>query len=90
MQVSDTEKREMFKLALGKVLLKLRKKNKLSARSVAYSVDISKTTILLAEKGELDPQISTFCKIAEAFYIKPEKLMQMIFQELPNGWSFLD
>ena len=90
MQVSDTEKREMFKQALGKVLLKLRKKNKLSARSVAYSVDISKTTVLLAEKGELDPQISTFCKIAEAFYIKPEKLMQMIFQELPNGWSFLD
>ena len=78
MQVSDKEKRKIFKQALGKVFIKLREKNKLSARSVAYSVDISKTTVLLAEKGELDPQISTFCKIAEAFFIKPEKLLRLL------------
>lgn len=90
MQVLEEEKRKMLKQALANVLVKLRKKNNLSARAVAYSVDLSKTTLLNAEKGELDPQLSTFCKIAEAFYLKPEKLLQMIFQELPKGWNFFD
>ncbi len=55
--------------ALGKTISKLKAKSNLSSRAVAYSIDLSKTTILLAEKGILDPQITTFCKIAEAFNI---------------------
>jgi len=90
MQANCKNKHEIFNKALGIALSKLRKKNGLSSRAVAYSVDMSKTTILLAEKGELDPQLSTFCKIAEAFYITPVDLMNMVFNELPKSWSFYD
>lgn len=90
MQEQYLSKREEFSQALGKVVLKLREKSERSVRSVSNEIELSKTTLLLAEKGKLDPQISTFCRIAEAFYIKPEDLLKMVYKELPLGWSFLD
>lgn len=90
MQPDCKEKQKNFNKALANVLTRLRTEQKLSSRAVAYGVDLSKTTILLAEKGKLDPQLSTFCKIAEAFYITPVELLQMVYKELPDGWSFLD
>ncbi len=89
MQVSQTKKKE-FSQAFGRVIAKLRAQTKRSARSVAYDINISKTTLLIAESGELDPQISTFIKIAEAYYLKPETVMQMIYEELPENWSILE
>lgn len=77
-------------LALGKVISKFRAESKRSARSVAYDVNLSKTTLLLSEAGQLDPQITTFCKIAEAYYLKPETLLKMIYDELPQDWSLID
>lgn len=72
------------------MIKKLRTDNNLSVRATAYSIDLSKTTILLAENGSLDPQITTFCKLAEAFNIKPSELLNMIENELPDDWSFSD
>lgn len=89
MQVSQTKKKE-FLQALGKVISKLRAESKRSARSVAYDVNLSKTTLLLSEAGQLDPQITTFCKIAEAYYLKPEVLLKMVYEELPEDWSLID
>lgn len=90
MQVSDREKKQIFYNTLGRIIKKLRQNSNLSARAVAYSIDISKTTVLLAENGSLDPQITTFCKLAEAFNIKPSELLIMIEKELPENWSFCD
>ena len=89
MQPSQIKKQE-FLQALAKVMSKLRTDCKRSARSVAYDINISKTTLLLAESGKLDPQISTFCKIAEAYYLKPEKLLQMVYDELPENWTITE
>ncbi len=69
---------------------KLRADSKRSARSVAYDINMSKTTLLLSETGKLDPQITTFCRIAEAYYLKPEKLLQMIYEELPENWTMTE
>lgn len=89
MQVSQTKKKELLQ-AFGKVISKLREESKRSARSIAYDINLSKTTLLLSESGQLDPQISTFCKIAEAYYLKPEKLLEMIYKELPENWTIID
>lgn len=89
MQVSVDKKQE-FQQALGRVIQKLHKDSGRSARSVAYEIDISKTTLLLAQKGVLDPQITTFCKLAEAFYIPPYELLKMVYVELAPHWSFFD
>ena len=45
---------------------------------------------MLVESGELAPQMTTFCKIAEAFYLKPEKLLQMIYEEFPENWTLIE
>ncbi|MBR1424521.1 helix-turn-helix transcriptional regulator [bacterium] len=83
-------KKKEFTNALGKVIKKLHAKSKRSARSLSYEIDISKTTLILAEKGELDPQMTTFCKLAEAFYITPEELLKKVIHELPPNWTILD
>ena len=49
-------------------------------------MNISKTTVLQAEQGKLDPQISTFCRLAEAFYKTPDELMRLVLAELPPKW----
>ena len=90
MQVSEKIKKKTFNKAFARVLTKLQTSSNLSARAVSYSVDISKTTFLLAKKGELDPQLSTFCKFAEAFNLKPSELLKMVEDELPENWSFCD
>ena len=90
MQSFTTSKKEIFTKALGKTILKLKKDLNLSSRAIAYSIDLSKTTILLAEKGKLDPQITTFCKIAEAFNVEPSDLLKMVKKELPNNFTFMD
>lgn len=88
MQESYAEKRKNLSEALGKVILNLRQNSNLSARTVAYSIEISKTTLLLAEKGKLDPQLSTFCRIAEAFNIIPSNFLKLVEKELPKNWTF--
>ena len=91
MQVfSEKNKKQLLCVSLGKVLTKLRQEAGLSARAVSYSIDISKTTLLLAEAGKLDPQISTFYRLAEAYNMKPSQLLSMIEDELPDSWFLSD
>ena len=87
---SKTSKKELFTNALGKVIKRLRDKSKLSSREIAFSMSLSKTTILHAEKGILDPQLSTFFKIAEAFNLTPVDLLTMVNKELPQNFTFED
>lgn len=88
MQV-DERKKELAE-ALGRVVKKLRQNANLSARSIACGMNMSKTTLLLAEQGKLDPQMSTFCKLAEAFYLKPEEMISLVMKELPEQWSLAE
>lgn len=88
--MQQKDKKQEFINAFGRVIKKLREESKRSARSISYEINISKTTLLLAETGNLDPQITTFCKLAEAFYIPPERLLKMIYEELPNDWTIID
>ena len=89
MQASKIKKNEFLK-ALGQVIKELHVRSNRSARSIAYDIDISKTTLLLAEKGKLDPQITTFCKLAEAFYLTPEELLKRVYSKLPDRWCFIE
>lgn len=90
MQPSEQEKKRIFTQALGRVAARLKNESGRSAIAVAYEISLSKTTLLLTENGELDPRLTTFCRIAEALYIKPEKLLNMIYEELPENWSFIE
>jgi len=71
-------------------MFELRSKAKKSVREIAREAELSKTTWLLAEKGELDPQMTTFCRIAEVFYLTSDKLFLLIKKKLPENWSFFE
>lgn len=90
MQEQYLHKRKEYCEALGRVMFKLRMKAGKSVREIAREAELSKTTWLLAEKGELDPQITTFCRIAEVFYMNADKFFMLIKKELPKNWSFFD
>ncbi len=84
--MQDKKRKQELSTALGRVITKLRQEANISARSIAYDMNISKTTVLQAEQGKLDPQISTFCRLAEAFYKTPDELMRLVLAELPQKW----
>ena len=84
--MQDSTKKQELSAAFGRVVSKLKKEANISARTLAYGVNISKTTILLAEQGKLDPQISTFFKISEAFYLQPDEMTKLVIKELPPKW----
>lgn len=88
--MQEEDRKQEFIQALGRVIKKLRADTKRSARAISYEINISKTTLLLAESGKLDPQISTFCKLAEAFYISPDRLLKMVYEELPENWTIIE
>ncbi len=90
MQATQDDKRKEFTNALGRVVKKLRSQSKRSARSIAYEINLSKTTLLLTESGKLDPQMTTFCKLSEAFYIPPDQLLKMVYDELPKNWTIIE
>lgn len=90
MQEQYKKKRQELSLALAQVIGDLRQENKKSANLFANEIEISKTTILKIEKGLLDPQLSTFCRIASALNLSPSKLLELIEKKLPQNWDFLD
>jgi len=84
--MQDKQKKKELSEALGRVIKTLRKETNISARALSYGINMSKTTLLLAEHGKLDPQLSTFCNLAEAFYKTPNELMTLVINELPEKW----
>lgn len=90
MQEQYKKKREELSKALSEAISELRQKDKKSANLFANEIEISKTTILKIDKGQLDPQLSTFFRIASALNISPTKLVALIEKKLPQNWDFLD
>ena len=75
-------KREQFRKSLAEVVESLRSPKKKSANLISDEVDMSKTTWLKLEKGNLDPQLTTFCRIAEALEISPVELLDLVYKNL--------
>jgi len=90
MQEQYKKKRQELSKALSEVINDLRQNNHKSANLFANEIEISKTTILKIEKGLLDPQLSTFCRISSALNILPSELFSLIEKKLPQNWNFFD
>lgn len=90
MQEQYKKKRQELSKALSEVISDFRRKSKKSANLFANEIELSKTTILKIEKASLDPQLSTFCRIASALNMSPTKLLSLVEKKLPQNWDFLD
>ena len=81
-------KKQIILNSLAKIVKKLRGRQ--SQFMLASENDISTSIISTIERSLKDPQHTTFYKLAEAFNLKPHRLMKMIEDDLPKDFSLID
>ena len=82
------DKKIKLQKSLGKIITSERKN--ISITQLSMVIDLSKSIWSDVEKGKKDIQLSTFWRIAEALYIKPSELLQLIEDDLGEDFSFID
>lgn len=86
MQIND--KKQIVLNVLAKHARNLRGKQ--SQFIVSSENDISTSILSTIERGLKDPQLTTFIKLAQAYNIKPQNLMEMIMNDLPEDFTLID
>lgn len=71
----------ILKRALGRVLRELRKRENRSVEATAADIDMDRAFFAALERGEREPSISTFCRLAEAFELIPARLLRMVWAD---------
>ncbi len=79
------EKKQKILNSLSKIVRKNR--GDISITQLALSVDVSKSIWYMIEQGKRDAQLTTIFKIAEAFNLKPSKLLQELESDLGESFS---
>ena len=83
-------KKEQLRKALGTTIESLRSSKNKTPNSMSDEIGISKTTWLKMERGQGNSQLITFCRVAEALEISPAELLNLVYKNLPNDFTFLD
>ncbi len=78
-----------IKLAVGKILRKLRLKAGLTQKQLALEADIRRTYVSLIELGQNQPTVNTIFKPARALKISPSKFIKLVELETLKKWNFL-
>lgn len=65
-------------IKVGKALQEIREDKHLSQEVLSGLAGIGRTHLSAIERGERKPTLDTFFKLAEAFNMKPSKLMELI------------
>ena len=81
-------KKEMFFIALGKTIKKLKGNKSQYAISGEYGIPQSVLSDL--ERGIKDPQLSTVMKISEALGLRIDEFMTKLLEELPENFKLTD
>jgi len=71
-----------IKLAVGKVLKKLRLKAGLTQEDLALEAEIRRTYVSLIELGQNQPTVTTIFKLSKALKISPSKFISLVEKEL--------
>ena len=86
--MQDKDNKQILCNALAKVMKKLRGSKSLSTFASEYG--LSTSIICNAERGLKDPQLTTLYKLSEAYNIPFDKFIQLIMNELPEGYTLID
>lgn len=86
--MQDKDNKQILCNALAKVMKKLRGLKSLSTFASEYG--LSTSIICNAERGLKDPQLTTLYKLSEAYNIPFDKFIQLIMNELPEGYTLID
>lgn len=61
---------------IGKNIVELRKKKKLSSYKLSLECDMEKSNLIPIEKGRINVTIKTLCKIADALEVPLEEILK--------------
>ncbi|MCL2828703.1 MAG: helix-turn-helix domain-containing protein [Oscillospiraceae bacterium] len=76
---------EFNRLAVGKVIRRLRKERNLSQEVFSGLADIARSHLAMIESGSKQPNFETIWRIANAFNISPHELVKQIELEAVNN-----
>ena len=76
MQASKLKNNKQICKILGSVVQELKKEKKKSI--LAYESDLPRSVVYAILDGEKDPQLTTFCRLALGFDLKPSELMKIV------------
>lgn len=87
--ISEQKKSVLFQ-AIGKVVLRNRKKLNKGINKFSFEYDIGNGLLSRLENGKSDTKISTLWKLSNAFNISFTEFAKQIEEELPQGFNFYD
>lgn len=87
--ISEQKKAILFQ-AIGKVVLRNRKKLNKGINKFSFEYDIGNGLLSRLENGKSDTKISTLWKLSNAFNISFIEFAKQIEEELPKGFCFYD
>lgn len=74
----DSKESEIEGIVLGKVIVAHRKREGVSQAALAKHLGIAQSTMSRIERGEVQPDFSTFRRLAWAFQMEPADLSQQL------------
>lgn len=89
MQVKTSKMIKLNK-AIGNKVKELRVKNNISLTQLAYSFDISKSTLSSLENGEGFCKVATLWKVINALGYKFSDFIKMLEEELGENFTLID
>ena len=75
-------------MELGKVLKIFRIANEMDAKTAAREIECSSSYITEVEKGNKNPSVSMFEKMAKVYKVKPYQIMRVQENSEENDWSY--
>ena len=80
------DKNKILQKAIGRVVSKVRKQNKLKFTIFCYENDISKTTLYMIEKGKNSPYVNTLYEIIKCLGLTYKEFGELLDKELPKSY----
>lgn len=88
MQENKIDKNKRIRETLSLVFKELKKDKKIS--TIAYESELPRSVVYYINQAKKDPQLTTLWRLAEGFNMKPSKLLKLVEDKMPEGWTIFE
>lgn len=86
--IEKINKNKRIREALSLVFKELKKDKKIS--TIAYESELPRSVVYYINQAKKDPQLTTLWRLAEGFNMKPSKLLKLVEDKMPEGWTIFE
>lgn len=88
--MQDSVKKTLVCKVIGEIIKEKRKELDKGILLLAYEYDLSTSSLIQAEKGCRDLQVSSLWKISNALGMKMSEFITIVESRLPEGFKLID